>query len=256
MKKNKVFAVLGSLLLLFSSASVYAQSSSSTNYRVEETFFGTGGELDASSSSYRAQQSAGSLVVGFTSSTSYDANGGFLTQNNAYLEMDVVAGTVDLGTLSTGSTSSGAAQNGACNCSFIVRTYVSSQYVIYTMSNPPTNESGDILTAKASQAAPSADPDVEEFGINVVDNSSPNIGADPANYPDNNFADGQAATGYQTANQFKYGVGDVIARSQAVAGNSATGRTDYTVSYIAKRNAVTPAGVYDMYHDMVVVPTF
>lgn len=254
--KSKAFVVLVAVMIL-GNATVYAQQSSSGSYRVDETFFGTGGELDASSTSYRAQQSAGALGVGFTSSTSYDVNGGFLTQNNAYLEMSVENATVDFGTLSPSSTSYGAAQAGVCNCSFIVRTYLSSEYVVYSISDPPTNESGDILTAKASQGAPSGDTNTEEFGINVVANTSPaSFGANPVNYPDNSFADGQAATGYQTTNQFKYVKNDIIARSQATAGNPATGRTDYTISYIAKINNITAAGLYTMNHQLVTVASF
>ncbi len=257
MRKYKIIGVVASISVLIFGASVaYADTSSSTNYRVEETFFGSGGELDASSTNYRSQQSAGSLGVGYTSSTSYDAIGGFLTQNHAYLEMSVEAVTVDFGDLSDVSTSSGVAQGGVCNCSFSVRTYVSSQYVVLTISDPPTNESGNILTAKAVQATPSVNQNDEEFGINVVDNASPNIGANPVNYPDNSFADGQAATGYEVADQFKYVKGDIIARSAATAGNPATGRTDYTISYIAKRNPITRAGLYTMRQSLVVVPTY
>lgn len=255
LKSIWVLGVIG--IFALSSVSVYAQQSSSGSYRVDETFFGSGGELDASSASYRSQQSAGALGVGYTSSTSYDVNGGFLTQNNAYLEMSVENVTVDFGTLSPSSTSYGAAQGGSCNCSFTVRTYVSSQYVVYSISDPPTNESGDILTAKAVQAAASGDQNVEEFGLNVVSNTSPGaFGANPVNFPDNSFADGQAASGYETSNQYKYVKDEIIARSQATAGNPATGRTDYTISYIAKINNITAAGLYTMNHKLVVVPTF
>ncbi len=254
----KSMSVIISVCVLFlGTGSVYAQQSSSANYRADEIFFGSGGELDAQSSSYRSQQSAGALGVGYMSSTSYDANGGFLTQNNAYLEMSVENVSVDFGTLSSSATSYGAAQGGSCNCSFTVRTYLSSQYVVYSISDPPTNESGKVLTSKATQGAPSGDQNVEEFGINVVSNTSPGaFGANPVNYPDNTFADGQAAPGYSIANQYKYGVNDVIARSQASVGNPATGRTDYTISYIAKINNITAAGLYTMNHKLVTVPTY
>lgn len=253
-QKQTLVSVLAVLLLV--PATIHAQQSSSTNYNVNEAFFGTGGEVDLNSSNFSAQGSAGALGVGNTSSPNYDAEAGFLTQNSAYLEMAVQNATVDFGTLETGSTSSGAAIGGACGCSFSVRTYISSQYVIYTISDPPTSENGDVLAAKGTQGAPSSDPDVEEFGINVVDNTSPNIGNDPFNFPDNTFADGEAAAGYDIADQFKYATGEIIARSQATPGESATGRTDYTVSYIAKRNAITPAGVYTMNHVLVVVPSY
>ncbi len=251
------FTLIILMVLLFPFHNIVnSQQSSSSNYRVDETFFGSGGELDASSSNYRAQSSVGSLGVGYTSSTNYDANGGFLTQNHAYLEMSVENVTVDFGTLDALTTSSGVAQGGACNCSFSVRTYASSQYVVQSISDPPTNEHGDILTAKATQAVPSNNQNVEEFGMNVVDNATPNIGVNPVNYPDNTFADGQAATGYEVADQFKYVKNDIIARAAAGVGNPATGRTDYTISYIAKINSVTRAGLYTMKQSLVVVPTY
>ncbi len=255
-KRNIILYVGVGILSTFSSPNLVIAQSSSTNYMVEETMFGTGGELESTSGSYKAQSSVGSLGVGGSSSTNYDAAGGFLTPNVPFLEMLVTGASVDFGTLSDTAASTGAAQGGACNCSFYVRSYLSSGYVVVTMSNPPTNESGDILTAKSTLGVPSTDPNVEEFGINLVDNTSPNIGGNPANIPDSSFADGEAATGYSTVDQFKYGVGDTIARSQATAGNQAVGRTDYTISYIAKRRSITAAGVYVMNHDIVVVATY
>ena len=218
--------------------------------------FGTGGELDASSTNFIAQQSAGANAAGFASSANYDAFGGFLTQNAVFLAMTVTGATVSLGTLDPNAYSSGAAQAGACNCSFTIRSYLSSQYIVQTMSDPPTSEGGAILNAKSVLGAPSSDPNTEEFGMNVVDNTTPNIGANPSNQPDNTFADGQAATGYSTADQFKYGVGDVIARSQASAGNPAIGETWYTISYIAKPSNNTEAGFYQMDQVLVVVATY
>lgn len=229
---------------------------SSPNYRVEEAYFGTGGELDAASSSYRARQATGSLAAGATSSTNYDAIAGFVTDNVPFLEMSVSDATVDLGLLSDTTASSGAATGGPCGCTFTVRTYLSSQYAVVTMSQPPTSEGGAVLDAKSAMGVPSTDQSVEEFGINLVDNISPNIGANPANTPDGTFADGAAAAGYNTVDQFKYGVGDTIAYSAATAGNQAVGQTNYTVSYIAKRKSITEAGLYTMNHDLVAVVTY
>ena len=234
---------------------IVAQSAS-PNYKVEEQVFGIGSELDATSTNYRSQQSLGSLGVGLSSSANYKGFGGFLTMNQIYLAMSVSGATVELGDLSDTSTSSGAAQAGLCNCSFTVRTYLSSAYVVITASQPPTSESGAIIDAKTVLDAPSTDQNVEEFGINVVDNATPDIGANPVNQPDNTFADGQAATGYDTPNQFKYGVGDIIANSAANASNQAIGETDYTISYIAKRKPLTEAGSYKMQHVLVTVATF
>jgi hypothetical protein len=257
-KQIKVTSILCSLALIFCfnvAPSVLAQSSS-TNYKVEEVYFGIGGELESTSTNYGSQTSGGSLGAGSSSSGSYDAESGFFTPSEPFLEAGIMATTADLGTLTDSATSSVAAQGGACNCSFYVRTYLSSTYSVITASQPPTNPYGDSLDAKAALGVPSVDNSVEEFGINLVDNSSPDVGANPENDPDDTFADGEAATDYNVADQFKYGVGDIIAGSQATPGNQAVGRTNYTISYIAKVSTITPAGLYQMDHDLIVVATF
>ena len=261
MSKNKhikATSILCSLALLFCfnvAPSVLAQSSSD-NYRVEEVYFGIGGELESSSDNYSSQSSGGALGAGSSSSDNYDAESGFLTPSEPFLEAAVMASTADLGTLDPDTTSSVAAQGGACNCSFYVRTYLSSEYSVITASQPPTNPYGDSLDAKGTLGVPSSDSSVEEFGINLVDNASPDLGADPSNQPDDTFADGEAATDYNVPDQFKYGVGDIIARSQATPGNQAVGLTNYTITYIAKPSNITPAGFYQMDHEFIVVATF
>lgn len=230
--------------------------SASPNYRVEESYFGIGGDPDTTSNNYRARQSVGSLGVGSAASNSYRAEVGFNTPAEPFLEMYVTNASVDLGVLTDSAPSTGSAQAEECNCSFSVRSYLSSEYVVVTASQPPTNESGDSLQPKATQGLPSTDSSVEEFGINLVDNSDPDIGANPANQPDDSFADGEASTGYQLPDQFKYGVGDIVARSPANPSKQGIGKTDYTISYMAKISGITPAGDYRMQHDLIAVPTF
>jgi hypothetical protein len=234
---------------------VHAQYSS-PNYRVDEAFFGTGGEVDMSSDNFRGQASTGSLGVGGSSSENFSAEAGFLTPSEPFLEMVVSGAEVNFGNLDENTVSYGAAQGGGCNCSFSVRTYMSSEYTVVTMSNPPINESGNVFSAKSTLGTPSSDPNVEEFGINLVSNSAPVMGANPVNEPDGSFADGTATVGYNTPNQFRYALGDVIARSPADPDNPGVGKTNYTVSYIMKPNRVTPAGFFVLYHDLVAVPTF
>jgi hypothetical protein len=217
---------------------------SSPNYRVEEAFFGSGGELDASSSNYEARQSAGSLGAGVTSSANFDAFAGFVTPHEPFLAMVVNAATIDLGLLSENSTATGTG-------TFSVRTYLSSQYIVKTMSPPPTNESGSILNAMGFGASTSG---TEQFGINLVLNNS--FGADPVNVPDNTFADGGIAPDYGVSDRFKYAVGDTIAQSPNNPGRPGVGQTNYTISYIANTDPVTEAGLYTMEHDIVVVATY
>lgn len=253
--KQRAIPTLVCLILALATQTVFAQSSSNS-YRVEEAYFGSGGAVDLSSNNYQGQAGLGSLGVGSTSSANYDAEAGFYTPNEIFLEFVVTGATVDLGVLSTTTPAFGAAQAGDCNCSFYVRSYLSSEYVIMTASNPPTNENGDSLTAKATTGTPSTNPSIEEFGINLVDNSSPNIGSNPFNDPDGTFADGTIATGYNVVNEFKYGLGDIVARSPATAGNPGTGKTNFTISYTAKRKNTTPAGAYRMDHVLVAVATY
>lgn len=238
---------MGLMVLLVMHTPVFALTSSSSNYQVNEYQFGSGGELENSSTNYKAHTSVGSLGVGRSSSTNYDMEAGFITPNEPFLELFVNYAVVDMGVLDPSTTGTGSG-------TFWVRTYLSGAYVVQTMSQPPTSEGGAALDAKGTLGAPS--PGTEEFGINLVANTSPNIGADPFNVPDNSFADGTIASGYNTSNQFKYGVGDIIAHAAATIGNQAVGRTDYTISYIANVSSITPAGTYTMVHDIVVVATY
>lgn len=234
---------------------VFAQSSSN-NYKVEESYFGSGGQTDASSANFRARQSAGALGVGDASSANYRSSSGFDTPSAPFLEVVVTNATVNLGTLSENTPSYGAAQAGDCGCSFTVRSYLSSDYTVVTASDPPKSENNNVLQNKAVQGSPATSTSIEEFGINLVDNSTPDIGSNPVNQPDNTFADGQAATGYEIPDVYKYIKGDIIARSPATVGKAGIGQTDYTVTYMAKVSTITPAGFYQMRHEFIVVPSF
>ena len=227
-----------------------AQTYSSSNYKVNETAFGSGGNIDANSASYNAQGSIGNLGVGESSSASYGAFAGFITPNEEYLELNVTAGTVDLGALTTTYTGIGSAN-------FYVRSYINGGYVVKTMSQPPSN-GAKVLTGMAAAATPTQG--VEQFGINLVINTAPTnptyptgVGSNPSLQPNGSFANGIAATGYDTPNFYKYVVGDTIAQSGS---GRAWGQTNYTVSYIANIGAITPGGQYQAAHDIVVIPTF
>lgn len=239
---------LSAVLAFITVGPVLAQTTTSPSYRVDEYQFGSGGETDSTSASFRAQSNVGSLGVGRSSSTNYDAESGFVTPNEPFMELFINTTTVNLGTLNSTTTATG-------NSIFWIRTYLSSSYTVQTMSPPLTSEGGAVINAKSTLGAPIIG--TEEFGINLVANTSPSsFGNDPLNVPDNTFADGQANTGYSTTNQFRYGQGDVIARSAATLGNQAVGRTDYTISYIANIDNITEAGSYAMVHNIVLVATY
>ncbi|HEX5395315.1 MAG TPA: hypothetical protein VFW52_03140 [Candidatus Saccharimonadales bacterium] len=246
MKSLRLSLVLVILLVVITPKIVSAQYSSN-NYQTNEYQFGTGGDPQVTSPNYQAQAGIGSLGVGTVSGTAYQSYTGFLTPNEPFLELGIDTSSVNLGVLDTGSTKTGSAN-------FHVRSYLDSGYTVLSVSQPPTVTSGagsHTLAAKASLGAPA--PGTEEFGINLVANTSPTtFGNDPSPQPDNTFATGQAAAGYGTQNQFKYNPGDVIAQSNA----NGWGLTNYTISYIANISLLTPAGSYSAEQDLVAVATF
>lgn len=239
------FAIsLLTLIVLLSAPHALAQYSS-TNYQSNEVFFGTGGDLDASSPNYKAQSSVGGLGVGNVSSANYQAYSGFLTPNEPFLEFNMNTSTVNLGVLDSSSTRTGTA-------TFYVRAYLDSGYTVQTMSQPPT-VTGTTAVLNPMTTLGASNVGTEQFGINLRANTSPaTFGADPVPQPDSTFANGQAATGYNTVNQYKYSVGDVIAQTSSTG----WGMTVYTLSYIANASELTEAGDYRMIHDLVVVATY
>ncbi len=240
---KKVSKVVASVLLLVPVV-VHAQTPSSTNYSVEESSFSSGSGIDSNSASYNARASAGDLGVGEAYSANYGAYAGPISPREEYLEMVVNATVIDLGTLTDSATSFGSG-------TFYVRAYMNSSYSVVTLSQPMTNEGGDVLDAKSSTGVPIIG--TEEFGMNLVDNASPNIGSNPAPQPNASYANGEAAPGYDTADSFRYGVGETVAQH---GGNPAWGQTYFTISYIVNISGITPAGVYSMAHELTAVPTF
>ncbi len=108
----KLKQIVAALLLSFLTAvsytpTVLAAVANSTNYGVSEVQFGSGGELRACSTTYCSKQSAGELTVGNTKSTNYQAQGGFNTNREPLLEVNVSGSIVNLGLLDNLVTSVG-----------------------------------------------------------------------------------------------------------------------------------------------------
>lgn len=223
----------------------FAQSSS-TNYQIEESYIGPGGQLDSSSASYEARASLGDTGVGYSSSTNFGLWAGYTTTNEPFIEMVVTPATIDLGTLDTISASYTSAV-------FYVRTYLAEGYVVTTASDPPNND-GNFLAPMTLGGTSS--PGTEQFGINLVENTigagaPANYGQDPQQFPDGSFGFGYAATGYDTDGTYRYNKGDVIARS-----DSSSGRTDYTISYLYNISDITVGGEYVLEHYVVATSTY
>lgn len=251
-----LFVLISITELFFTVPIANAQTSSSTNYQVTESFFGTGGELDASSTTYKSKQSAGELTVGALRSSIYSAQAGFNTNRTPYIAMATLTSSVDVGVLDRANANVGSAQ-------FWVKAYLAEGYVVQSYGGPPSNGSHTLNTSASNFTS---SPGTEQFGINLAVNTvagaktgtplvaMPNFGAAPTQAPDyaaEPFGFGQVDPDYMTANNFRYIDGDVI-------GLSARSSTDttYTISYLFNMSPVTPAGTYSMSHVLVATATY
>lgn len=234
--------ILGTFFVLpITAVSVLAQSSSS-NYMIEESYIGPGGQLDSSSASYKARASLGDTGIGNSSSANFQLWAGYTTTDDPYIEMVVPADTEDVGLLTATST-------GTADHTFYVRTYLASGYTVTSYSDPPTNNTYSLTNMSTAGASSQG---TEQFGINLVANTSPTtFGANPSQYPDGSFGFGYAAAGYNTPNTYKYVKGETYAQS-----DSSSGRTDYTISYILNIQPLTPGGVYVMKHNLIATSSF
>lgn len=240
-----VVAIVGLLFGVMNPLAANAQQSSSTNYQVNDVYFGSGGALNDCSTNYCAKESLGETAVGNTKSTSYQAQAGFNTDRNPYLVFSITGGSTNLGVLSVGSTA-------VTTATFSVKSYNSSGYIVQIASTAPvdTAPGHHVLNPLATPTASAAG--TEQFGMNLVANTSPTtFGAGPVQVPSSSYSFGAVASGYNTANLYKYVNGDTIASS-----NSSSGETDYTASYIYNISGVTPDGEYSYSGVLVATATF
>ena len=180
--------------------------------------------------------------MGNTASPNFQAQAGFNTNREPYLEFTVSNTNVDLGTLTAASTKTATS-------SFSVKTYLAHGYVVVNASDPPTN--GAYLMQALSLPSPPL-VGIEQFGINLVANTDPiTFGANPTHTPDATFGFGQVGLDYSNQDLYKYQKGDVVAMS-----SQSSSYTNYTVSYIFNVSNVTPGGSYIFRHVLVATSTF
>lgn len=240
-KQKLIFLLSLFLISILLPINTYAAQSQGTSYQVNEVFFGAGGALHNCGTTYCAKESIGETTVGNTKGTTYQAQGGFNTNRFPFLQFIVNGTSTDLGGLSTGSATTTTA-------TFSVKTYLASSYQVVTVSTPPKNNA---YTMHALSSATASSPGTEQFGINLVANTSPTVGANAVQVPSSSFSFGSAVAGYNTTNLFKYNQGDVIASS-----NKSSGETDYTISYLYNISVLTPGGFYSFNDILVATSTF
>lgn len=152
----------------------------------------------------------------------------------------IAGSSINFGTFSSSSTSSGtsvmaASTNGVSGYSITVNgTTLTCSACVGTPS----------IAALASQTSSSAG--TAQFGLNLKDNATPNVGTEVSG-----SGSATATANYATADQFRFVTGDPVA--------SYTGSTNantFTVSYIANVPGSQPAGSYSAVMTYIATATF
>jgi hypothetical protein len=228
------------LFVMAGASTALAQQSSSDNYQMTETQFGGGSSYESCSGQYCARVSIGDIGDGTTMKTS-TAEFSTNTDQDPVIEVIIEPGQSNLGVLSTETT---ATKTTAIK----VRNYTGGGYELQIMGDPPKFGGHTLSTASTPTASR---PGTEQFGINLTANTTPIVGSNPVQVPNDDVIFGTAAAEYSTPNYFKYTSGDIIARSQ-----EESGRTDYTVSMIVNISNGTPAGHYTGDFAVIIVPSY
>lgn len=240
-------SIMSVVVMLVSGAIVYAQQSSSAHYQVNEVFFGTGGELNACSTSYCSKQAAGETGVGNVTSPSYQAQAGFNTDRAPYIALIVTGGTTDLGVLKTNQASKTTA-------TFSVRTYLAGGYVVKTVANPPTSTLPNHPQLAGLSTPTASSPGTEQFGMNVVANTG--FGQNPYCSTSTfcNVDTGKLTlnTNYAQTDKFYYSSTDNILATST----SSSDTTNFTLSYLFNISNLTPAGFYEFDQTIVATSTY
>lgn len=219
-----------------------AQTSKSNSFQVTETQFSSGATLQSCSSQFCAKATIGDMASGGKSaSPNSSAQFGSETDSEPMLEVIVDSGASDLGELTTEKT--------ATKTMIVrIRNHLSGGYMLQIVGDPPKYNGHTLETPSTPTAST---PGTEQFAINAVKNTNPNVGADLVQVPSDQTSFGEVEEAYSVPNVFKYRSGEVVARSQ-----TESGRTDYTISMIINVSNSTPAGHYTGDYSAVVIPVF
>lgn len=222
-------------------AATSEQPTASPNYMIVEPQFGAGSSQGDCSENYCANTSVGDTAAGRTGSENYRALAGGAGTDEPLLEVIASGGMANLGALSPTATS-------MLTMTVSVRNYLTGGYVMQIAGDVPGY--GQYKLAALDEPAASR-VGVEQFGINLVANQTPAVGADPVQVPSGEFSFGKVAPEYGTPDKFMYKDGDIVAYSEIDSG-----RTDYTISMIINISNITPQGWYASFFSAVVAPMY
>jgi hypothetical protein len=214
----------------------YADTLQSPNYKFDESSIGSGGLVQSSSTNYQTRDALGDTAIGNSTSANYQIESGSKTTSEPTLSFAVNNASANFGSF----TASGAS---TATATFSVSDYTSYGYVVQLFGNAPSN-GAHTLSAMGTTTASHAG--TEQFGLNLVANTSPtSLGANPNH---GQFGFGSATTNYGTSNVYRFVTGETIASAP-----KSSGLTTYTMSYIVNVASLTPGGQYTS--DQVIICT-
>lgn len=224
---------------------VSAGSSYSSSYVLQETALGgigyQGSQLAIpESTNYQLGQSSGGILgFGTSADSTLQIKAGHTTTGFPALSFATISPDVNFGSFSPTTTAIATA-------SFEVSNYTSYGYVVEIIGNPPSFN-GHTISAMSTTGTSQAG--IEQFGINLVANTSPvTFGANPNH---GQFGYGSATSNYSTPNNYRYVSTDNIASAPQTSG-----LTIYTISYIVNVSSLTTAGPYTGGQTIICTATF
>jgi len=225
--------LLGSLVIALCIAGclasvTFADPLKSSHYQFQETTLGGIGTTDTHSTSYQTAGTGGILGLGSSADADFQIEAGGTTTADPALAFAVTNGNVSFSNFSPSTPTTATS-------SFQVSNYTSYGYVVQIFGSPPSSIGGHTLAAMASAAT--SQTGIEQFGINLVANTSPvSFGANP---DPGQFGVGNAEPNYATTGSYRYVSGDLIAYAP-----KSSGVATYTISYLINVSSLTPGGKY------------
>ena len=236
MSRKIFFLYLGSALAfgwLLAAGGLLAANNSSTSYVIFADVFSAGGAEDSSSASYSLQDTLGESIIlsATTTASNYGIKAGFRElYPDQSLSFSITDTTISFGTLSASAASTDSH-------TMVVSTNATNGFSITATGDNSTLTSGANTISAIGATAAASSVGSEQFGINLVANTSPSVGANPSG----TSPLGSAANQYNGANLFAWSSGATVATSTA-----AIGSTTFTVSYLANISSATESGTYSL----------
>lgn len=211
----------------------------SSHFEFDESTVGGGGLTQENSAHYQAGEFIGDLAIGSSTSSNFELESGYETTSDPALTFIVDNSGINFGSFSPSTATTATS-------TFQVLDYTSYGYIVQIYGSPPTNGSHVIAAMNPTNVSQAG---VEQFGINVVANTSPvALGANPNN---GLFGVGEASTNYNNPDHYRYVSGETIAD-----GPKSSGNTVYTISYLVNVTSLTPGGQYSSSQMLICVGSY